>query len=190
VRKTQERIGTLGVFSSVTVSLAEPYLPQSSKTVIIDLVERNAQYVEVRPGFSTGEGFRGTLEYGHRNLAGYAWGLTVHVQGSYLPDFLILDPGVAKNYATLSTADRIATRDTVTMAWPEMGLGPNVRAQLDGVYVHDLQRDFRLEKASALGTLLWRPVRQVQLSVGPEYENDFVYLFQQQTIMQYLQANA
>jgi outer membrane protein insertion porin family len=190
VRKTQERIGTLGVFSSVTVSLAEPYLPQSSKTVIIELVERASQYVEVRPGFSTGEGFRGTLEYGHRNLVGYAWGLTVHVQGSYLPDFLILDAGVAKNYATLSTAQRIATRDTVTMAWPEMGLGPNVRAQLDGVYVRDLERDFRLLKASALGTLFWRPVREVQLTVGPEYENDSVDIFQQPSIQEYLKANS
>jgi outer membrane protein assembly factor BamA len=194
VRKTQERIGTLGVFSSVTVSLAEPYLPQSSKTVVIDLVERASQYVEVRPGFSTGEGFRGALEYGHRNLAGYAWGLTVHVQASYLPDFLILDPAVAANYEPLSTADRIATRDTVTMTWPEMGLGPNVRSQVDGVYVRDLERDFRLLKASALGTLVWRPVREVQLTAGPEYENDYVFVFPlpmqtQTSIAQYLAAN-
>jgi outer membrane protein assembly factor BamA len=177
VRKTQERIGTLGVFSSVNVSLEEPYLPESSKTVVIELVERTPQYVEVRPGFSTGEGFRGALEYGHRNLLGYAWGLTVHVQASYLPDFLILDRGVEANYKSLPISKRIATRDTVTMAWPEMGLGPTVRSQIDGVYVIDLERDFRLQKASALGTLFWRPVRQLQLTVGPEYENDYIYVF-------------
>ena len=72
VRRTQERIATLGVFSSVNVGLSEPYSPGPSKTVIIDVVERAPQYVEVRPGFSTGEGVRGTIEYGHRNVLGYA----------------------------------------------------------------------------------------------------------------------
>jgi outer membrane protein assembly factor BamA len=190
VRKTQERIATLGVFSSVTVSLSDPYVPQGSKTVIVEVLERPTQYVEVRPGFSTGEGVRGALEYAHRNLLGYAWGLTLHVQVSYLPDFLILDPGVAANYKTLTAANRIATRDTVTMAWPEMGLGPTIRAQLDGVYVRDLERDFTLLKASALGSLIWRPIRNVQIGGGPDYEHNAVHLFvTKQTIEGYLAAS-
>ncbi|HLK35359.1 MAG TPA: POTRA domain-containing protein [Polyangiaceae bacterium] len=191
IRKTQERIATLGVFSSVNVSLKDPYVPQGSKTVIIEVVERTPQYVDQIIGFSTGEGFRGGIEYGHRNLLGYAWGLTLHAQASYLPDALILDPGLAANYSKLSTAERIATRDTVTMAWPEMGLGPTIRSQLDGIYVRDLERDFTLFKASALGTLIWRPVRQVQISGGPDYEHNDVHLFQDnQTIQAYLSSNS
>jgi outer membrane protein assembly factor BamA len=189
VRKTQERLATLGVFSSISVTLADPFVPAPTKVVIIDVVESNPQYVEVRPGFSTGEGFRGTLEYGHRNLFGYAWSITFHVQASYLPDLFILDPQVRQNYIPLSTADRIATRNTVTLAWPEMGLGPTIRSQLDGVYVRDLEPDFTLDKASALGTLIWRPVREVQLSGGPDYEHNNVHLFEVGTIQQYLANN-
>ncbi|HEY6462575.1 MAG TPA: BamA/TamA family outer membrane protein, partial [Polyangiaceae bacterium] len=189
VRKTQERLATLGVFSSISVSLADPYVPAPTKVVVIDVVESQPQYVEVRPGFSTGEGVRGTLEYGHRNLFGYAWSVTFHVQASYLPDFLIVDPQVRQNYVPLSTADRVATRNTVTFAWPEMGLGPTIRSQLDGVYVRDLEPDFTLDKASALGTLIWRPVREIQLSGGPDYEHNNVHLFEEGTIQQYLNAN-
>jgi outer membrane protein insertion porin family len=94
VRKTQERLATLGVFSSIQVALADPFVPGPRKVVVIEVVEAAPQYIELRPGFSTGEGVRGTLEYGHRNLFGYAWSVVFHVQVSYLPDFLILDPQV------------------------------------------------------------------------------------------------
>jgi outer membrane protein assembly factor BamA len=185
-RTTEERIATLGVFSSVTVSLSEANVPQARKDVLVDVVERPPQYIELRPGFSTGEGVRGVLEYGHRNLLGDAWGVTIHVQASYLPDFLILDPGLAQNYESLNTADRIATRDTLTFSWPEVGLGPTVRAQLDGIYVRDLERDFTLLKQAVVGTLFWRPSREVQLSFGPSYERNDVNLFGGTTIETYL----
>jgi outer membrane protein assembly factor BamA len=190
VRRTQEWLATLGVFSSINVGLSDPYVPAPNKTVVIDLVERVPQYVELRPGFSTGEGIRGTIEYGHRNLLGYAWAITVHLQASYLPNFLIVDPAVYANYNNkqhpLSFADRIATRDTVTMAWPEMGLGPTVRAQLDGIYVRDLERDFTLFKGAGVGTLIWRPRRELQIAGGASYEKNDISLFNESTIEQYL----
>ncbi len=186
VRKTQERLATLGVFASIQVGLVDAFVPAPRKTVVIDVVERDPQYVEVRPGFSTGEGLRGAFEYGHRNLFGWAWSVTVHAQASYLPDFLILDPQVAANYRPLSTADRVATRETVTLAWPEMGLGPTVRSQVDGIYVRDLERDFTLVKEAVVGTGIWRPVRQLQVSGGPSFENNDVFLFQGGQISQYL----
>jgi outer membrane protein insertion porin family len=189
VRKTQERLATLGVFSSISVSLADPYVPAPTKVVVIDFVEKPSQYVEPKFGFSTGEGVRGTLEYGHRNLLGYAWSVTFHVQASYLPDFLILDPQVRQNYVPLGTSQRIATRDTVTLAWPEMGLGPTITSQLDGVYVRDLEPDFILAKTSALGTMTWRPQRGIQLSGGPDYEHNDVTLFDAATIQDYLNNN-
>lgn len=189
VRKTQERLATLGVFSSIAVSLADPYVPAPSKVVVIDFVEAIPMYVDGRGGFATGEGFRGTIEFGHRNLFGYAWSVVFHVQASYLPDFLILDPQVKQNYATLGPAEHIATRDTATVTWPEMGLGPTIRSQLDLVYVRDLERDFTLEKGSTLGTLTWRPVRQFQVSGGPDLERNSVHLFAAGTIQDYLAKN-
>jgi outer membrane protein assembly factor BamA len=69
VRSTEERLATLGVFSSVTVGLEDPEVFATEKVVVITVRERPPQYLDVRPGFSTGDGFRVTLEYGHRNLA-------------------------------------------------------------------------------------------------------------------------
>jgi outer membrane protein assembly factor BamA len=189
VRKTQERVATLGVFASASVSLSDPYVPQANKDVVIDVIERSSQYIEVRPGLSTGEGLRGAFEYGHRNLLGYAWSVTLHLEASYLPDFLILDPGVAQNYKNLGLTDRIATRDTLTFSWPEVGLGPTVRAQLDGVFVHDLERDFTLTKSAVVGTLFWRPSRELQISIGPEFEHNDVLLFGAENIATYLAEN-
>jgi outer membrane protein assembly factor BamA len=189
IRRTQERLATLGVFTSISVSLADPYVPAPSKVVVIDFVESNPGYVDTKGGFATGEGVRYQIELGYRNLFGYAWSAILHLQASYLPNFLILDQQVANNYTPLNTLDRIATRDTVTFAWPEMGLGPTIRAQLDGIYVRDLERDFTLEKSSGLGTLTWRPVREFQLSGGPDVEHNSVHLFQADNIQDYLAAN-
>jgi len=187
ILRTRERIATLGVFSSVSVGLGDPYVQQAKKTVVIDVVESTSQYVEFRPGFSTGEGFRGVIEYGHRNILGFAWGMTAHLQASYLPEFLILDPGFAANYkAYVHDLSRIATRDTLTFTWPEIGLGPTVRGQIDGIFVNDIERDFTLLKGAAIGSIIWRPVKEWQVAVGPSLERNNVKLFSADSIAQYL----
>ncbi|HTB72603.1 MAG TPA: POTRA domain-containing protein [Polyangiaceae bacterium] len=183
VRHTQERIATLGVFSSIQVGLSEPYVPQASKDVIVDLVERPGHYIELSPGFSTGEGVRGTLEYDERNIFGYAIGATFRAQLSYLPDFLILDPQVEANYQQVQ--DRLARRITLSGVFPDVGLGPLVRAQADAIYVRDLERDFALDKVSGTGTLIYRPGREFQVSIGQSLENNDIHLFQFNSISEY-----
>jgi outer membrane protein assembly factor BamA len=187
VRRTQERIATLGVFSSITVGLAEPYVQQASKDVVIDLVEKPGHYLEMSPGFSTGEGVRGTLEYDERNILGYAVGATFRVQLSYLPDFLILDPQVETNYEQVQ--DRLARRITLSGAFPDIGLGPLVRAQADAIYVRDLERDFTLDKISGSGTLIYRPGRELQIAVGQSVEDNDVRLFQFNSVQAYIACN-
>jgi outer membrane protein assembly factor BamA len=187
VRHTQERIATLGVFSSIQVGLSEPYVPQASKDVIVDLVERPGHYIEVSPGFSTGEGVRGALEYDERNIFGYAISATFRAQLSYLPDFLILDPQVEANYQQLQ--DRLARRLTLSGVFPDVGLGPLVRAQADAIYVRDLERDFALDKVSGSGTLIYRPGREFQVSLGQSLEDNDVDLFQFNSIASYLACN-
>ncbi|HEV8245151.1 MAG TPA: POTRA domain-containing protein, partial [Polyangiaceae bacterium] len=85
VRKTEERLATLGVFSSVSVGFEDPYVPAREKVVVIAVEERKPQRLDVRPGFSTGEGFRISFEYGHNNLFGQAIALTARTQLAYLP---------------------------------------------------------------------------------------------------------
>ncbi len=187
VRHTQERIATLGVFSSIQVTLAEPYVPQASKDVIVDVVERPGHYIELSPGFSTGEGVRGTFEYDERNIFGYAIGATFRAQLSYLPDFLILDPQVEANYQQVQ--DRLARRITLSGVFPDVGLGPLVRAQADAIYVRDLERDFALDKVSGTGTLVYRPGREFQVSLGQSVEDNDVHLFQFNSLASYLLCN-
>ena len=194
VRKAQERIATLNVFTSVSVSLEDAYVPQENKAVIINVVERTTQYTEIRPGVSTGEGLRFAFEYGHRNLLGDAISLSVRLQVSYLPDFLILDPQVRQNYDTAfgypAFGQRIAQRDTVTLAFPDIGLGPLIRATIDGLYVRDLQRDFALSKGAFIFTQYYRPIRQLQMSFSPDVELNDSTGFSSTTVEQYLEQQA
>lgn len=181
-RKTQERVATLGVFTSVSVSLEDPYVPTRYKTVVITVVERPSQYVEHREGFSTGEGVRGALEYGHRNLGGYAVSVTARSQLSYLPSEFIIDPVVRRNFEKLNAGERLARRLALTIGVPEVGLGPLIRAQADFITVRDLERDFALTKYSFFGALIYRPARVLQISGGQSVERNSVFLFNAKTI--------
>jgi len=177
VRKTQERVATLNVFASVTVALQNPTIPEHSKTVIVTVVENTPQYVELRPGFSSGEGVRAVFEYGHRNLFGSATSLAFRAQVSYLPDFLISDQSIAANYQALSIAQRLATRVSISLGLPNVGLGPVVRAGVDAVFLREVQRYFTISKGALIPSLYFRPVRQLlfTLSASAELNNLFVF---------------
>ncbi len=190
VRKTQERIATLNVFSSVTVALSEPYVPQRNKTVLVTVTERIPYYLDIIPGFSSGEGLRLAFEFGARNFLGDAIGFTFRTRLSYLPDAFILDPQVRKNFTSLPDTQRLAARITGGIVFPEIGLGPLVRTGLDGVFVHDLQRDFFITKIAVIPSVNYRPIRELQFTVSQSVEDNYVKLFQFDSIPQYLQAQA
>jgi outer membrane protein assembly factor BamA len=188
IRKTEERIATLGPFSSVTVALENPEIPQRNKTVIITMVERPRQYTEVAPGFSTGEGFRIQTEYGHRNLWGNAIQLTLRLQLAYIPTPLILDPVARTNYSRLNDIARLGVRATAGVVFPEIGLGPLVRGGVDTILVHDLQRDFYLTKLAAIPNVNYRPINEVQLTLFQSFEFNNSRIFQSGSANDYLQA--
>ena len=57
-RLTQERLGQLGVFSSVGVGFEDPYVPAREKVVVVTVVESVPQYVETPdPDSSRARGF-------------------------------------------------------------------------------------------------------------------------------------
>src|SRR5262249_27122661 len=64
-RASEEGLAALGTFSSVSVGLEDPEVPQRSKRVVITVAEQTSQYLEPKVGFSTGEGARFAVEYGH-----------------------------------------------------------------------------------------------------------------------------
>lgn len=186
VRTSEERIATLGTFSSVAISLEDPHVPARRKRVIVEVQERMAQYLDIKPGFSTGEGFRIAFEYGHRNIGGRAIQLTLRVQLGYLPDPFILDQGVRANYDKLALGERLERRNTVGIAFPEIGLGPLFRFGVDGVDVRDNARDFGLTKEAIVPTLTYRPVRGFSVQLGGSTELNDVGIFNGDTVSAYL----
>lgn len=186
VRKTQERIATLNTFSSVTVALENPYVPQATKVVVITVAERPRQYTELAPGFSTGEGFRLTTEYGHRNLAGAGIALTLRLQLAHLPTPFIIDPVARENYDKLNLDARIATRGTASLVFPDVGLGPLVKTGLDGILVHSLQRDFYITKFAAVPSITYRPATQFSITFSQSAEFNNVRIFREGNATEYL----
>jgi len=180
IRKTEERLATLGVFSTVTVGLEDPYVPAREKVVLITVQERKPQYLDIRPGFSTGEGFRITFEYGHRNLAGEAIQLTLRVQLGYLPNGLILEEDVRQKYDELDVGQRLERRNSALIEFPEIGLGPLFRLGVEGLDVRDNARDFGLTKDAGIVTLTYRPVRQFSAFVGGSLELNNAEIFGQE----------
>ncbi len=181
-RRTEERVATLGTFSSVSVALEDADVPERRKRVVITVVERQPQYLEQRPGFSTGEGIRYTFEYGHRNLGGLAISATLRVQLSYLPDALILDSAVLQNYSKLSVLQRLERRDTLSFTIREIGLGPLVSLSVDAIDLNDNQRDYGINKEAIVPTLTYRPLRQLTTQLGISTEFNDVTVFDEATL--------
>jgi outer membrane protein insertion porin family len=181
-RQTEERVATLGTFSSVAVALEDADVPERRKRVVITVVENPAQYLETRPGFSTGDGVRLTFEYGHRNLGGLAVAVTLRLQLSYLPDAFILDPTVLANLDTLGLGQRLERRDTLSFHFPEVGLGPLVSLSLDLIDLNDNERDFRINKEAIVPTITYRPIRQLTTQLGVSTEFNDVAIFDQSTL--------
>jgi outer membrane protein assembly factor BamA len=184
IRKTQERIATLGVFASVNVSLSDPYVPQRLKTVVITVTELDSHYVEVQPGFSTGEGIRFAGEYGERNLFRSAIGFSSRLQLSYLPDPLIIDPEVRRVWREElgDGFDRMGIRVTARLDFPEIGLGPLMRMSLDGIAQQQPRRDFRLSKVAGIPTFTYRPRREVILALSQTVEYNDALVFGQKSV--------
>ncbi len=189
VRKTEERLATLGVFSTITVGLDEPYIPAKEKVVVVTVQERPSQHLDVRPGFSTGEGLRVMFEYGHRNVAGRAIQLTFRVQLSYLPDALILEDDVRENFQRLPLSKRLERRNTASIEFPDVGLGPLIRLGVDGVDVRDNARDFGLTKDAGIVTFTYRPNPRFSVQLGGSLELNDAEIFSGDAVDDFLRAN-
>lgn len=192
VRDTEERLATLGVFSSVTVGLEDPEVPAKQKVVVITVVERPPQYLDVKPGFSTGDGVRVTFEYGHRNVGGGAILLTLRVQLGFLPNALILDPDVRRKFGELDLSQRLERWNMASVEFPEIGLGPLFRLGVDAVDVRDNSRDYGLTKDATILTLRYMPTRRFAAQVGGSIELNDARIFgrdEKDALQKYLQDN-
>ncbi len=84
LRTSQRRLSELGIFSGVNISLEDPELETALKTVVVQLTERPPQSLELRGGFTTGQGLRAGFEYQHLNVLDRAISFTLRAQGGVL----------------------------------------------------------------------------------------------------------
>lgn len=194
-QRTQTQIETLGTFTSVSVGLEDPSVPAREKVVVVTVGERMPQYVDVKGGFSTGEGFRIGFEYGHRNLGGDAIQLTARAQLGLRPTAFIFEPDVRRKYeeADLSWEELLERRNSVTLSFPDVGLGPLYRLSFEGLDVRDNQRDFALTKDALFVRLLYRPSREFWLQLGASVELNDANIFgaeeQEDSLRRYVEQN-
>jgi len=189
VRASEERVATLGTFSSVAVSLEDPDVPQRQKRVVITVTEQLPQYLDPRIGFSTGEGVRFAIEYGHRNIAAQAISFRLRLRFSYLFDFMIIDDDFRRNIAPLPVSQQLERRNSAAVTFPEVGLGPLFSLTLEGLDVRDNQRDFGLTKQAFIPSLTYRPMRQISTTLGASIELNDVQIFNAETVEDAIRGN-
>ena len=87
----------LGIFRAATIHLANPDVPQESKTVLVQVEERAWQSVVGSLGLSLAEGPRAGAEYDLPNLFGNAIGFLARAKANYplaifRPDLVVIPP--------------------------------------------------------------------------------------------------
>ncbi len=175
VRKTEDDLLALDIFTSVTIAPEEPDLPARVKTVVITVTERKTQWLGWSAGFSTGEGVRGGFEYGYRNLFGHA--LTASFRGQLGYQFVFLDREIQRRYESLDTEERIEYQTTLTLGVPHIPHLPRTQANVDLSVLSDIQRDFRMQKQSVVTSVVYRPNRRWTFNVAEEVESSYFSLF-------------
>jgi outer membrane protein assembly factor BamA len=181
VQRSRERIATLNTYSSVAIDLEDPFVPEKWKNVVVTLVERAPYYIDVQGGFSTAEGIRATGEGGFRNLFRSAIALVFGARVSYplaAAPFGLFDETARQNFANLPEfTERTPARLTASLQFPETGLGPLFRGIIDGVFAHDLQRDYYVRQFAVVPALNFSPSRQVRVSLSQSFEYNTASVF-------------
>jgi outer membrane protein assembly factor BamA len=168
-RETQDALLGLDIFTSVTVTPDAPELPARKKTILVSVSERKTQWLGFSTGFSTGEGLRGGVEYGYRNLFGSAIHAAFRGQLGY--QFVFLDSEIERQYRTLRQEEpTLEYQTTLTFGVPYIPSLPKNTASVDFTVLSDIQRDFRIRKQAVVGSFVWRPIRRVTLSISEELE--------------------
>jgi len=178
--RSQEQVESLGMYTSVAVALADPGVPSREKVVVVTVTERRPQYVDIKGGFATADGFRIGFEYGHRNLGRSSIQLSVRSQLNLRPLFLIPEQDVREKYEKASEGNLgvlLERRNTIGLTFPEIGLGPRVRLETELLDMNDNNRDYRQQKDAMVVQLSYRALRNVFFQGGGtvEYNNADIF---------------
>ncbi|HJL15097.1 MAG TPA: POTRA domain-containing protein [Sandaracinaceae bacterium LLY-WYZ-13_1] len=176
VRASQDALMALGVFTSVNITPQNPDLAERIKPITVTVRERLPQYLDYQLGISTGQGLRTSLEYGYRNLFGYALNVTLRAQLGL--QFFFQDEDLRRNISNLPLEQRLERRPTISLGLPHVAGLDDVRASLDVLlFSRDNQRAFGLDKTGVVLSFNWRPLQRLSFTWSGEIEQNNVQLF-------------
>ena len=189
IRATQRRLGETGFFSGVTITPVDPDVEAPVKDIVVQVIEVLPQYLELRGGFSTGEGIRAGMEYGYRNinLGGLALTAALSVQLGYqIP--ILGDPVYAANLNSLPIGDRLRRRISLSLILAAIRpLGPSFRGSVDIATARVIERQFAIDTNSVAATLLFRPERAYSIGITPEFQANSLETLGNQTLTTIIQ---
>ncbi len=171
----------LGIFSTASVTLADPEQADAIKDVVVEVSERRQQSLEARAGFSTADGPRVRLRYRYGNLAGTGLGFELGGDVSYQLFFAGTDESFQAFVEELSLLDRLERLVVASLALPHVPvIGRVVGARLDLSHERDNDPGFGVTRTGAALSLSarWRPYVTGQLQVGVEW-SDIAPVFDQ-----------
>lgn len=189
VQRSQDQVQSLGVFTSVTVGLKDPGVPAKHKVVLVQVTERMPQYLDTKAGFASADGFRLGFEYGHRNLGGSAVRLTLRSQLALRPLFLITEKDVREKYQELSALELLERRNTITLAFPDIGLGPLFSFEAELLDLRSNERDYSHARDAAVLRLLFIPSRQYQVNLAGTVELNDAQILGGDSLLEYVKDN-
>lgn len=183
VQATQQRLSELGIFSGVNVGLEDPDLEAPVKVLRVQVVERRPQSLELRGGYSLGEGVRFGIEYAYLNLFGRAITLGLQARGGYLLQI----PGLTPTFPDAiqpSFSDLLNWRVAASLGFPFVPLlGPAFGATVDAATVRQLQPPFYALATHSVGaSLLFSALRHFTVTGTGELQYVITQPFGAETI--------
>jgi len=172
-QESERRLLHMGVFQGVTITPVTPDVVEPDKIISVQVREYPPQSLELRAGFSTAEGARASLEYGYRNLFGYAIGFHLRLKLNYQLFFLGNDT-FETAFRRLSLVDQLERLLVASLNVPYLpGLGSRIGTQLDLANERDNEPFYGLDRSSAFLGLStgWRKLLSVSLRGGIEYND-------------------
>jgi len=185
--RSRERLMSLGIFRSVTIEPLDPEVEDADKAVVVTVRERPSQYVDLRAGGSTGEGLRFGLEYGYRNLFGWALALTLRAEFSYQVFFP--DEDFETAFHDMPLGDQLERRFIVGFALPSTPAAPFLSTGLQVSHQRQNELTFGYTTLGALVTFSTSVLRPFTPRVDLGVETADQEIFNEAELNAYLQTH-
>jgi outer membrane protein assembly factor BamA len=177
-RESQRRLGELGYFSAVTVSLADPDVESSAKMLLVQVTETGGS-IETRAGVSFYELLRGSVQWTRRNVLRSTVSMTASLQVGYvLPILAFFDATLYPTLRSLQWYERFRGRAAMSLQLPPTRvLGTDVRPGVDLSLTRSVDLQFAINAVDLSASTTVRPTRWLTLTPLVDFQVNNLNLF-------------